>query len=331
MIKIMIIKLGALGDVVRTLAILPALKEKYPESEIYWITKSNALELFESNPYIKKVFALPYNPTKKDAFDILYNFDIEEEATKLASEINAKTKLGFYSNEGFPAAFNLPSEYYLNTLFDDELKKTNKKTYQQMMFESAELKWKNQHCPIFLSKKDEQYAENFVKENNINLKKLIGIHMGASPRWPSKVWHEDNLKEFIEKAKQKGYEILLFGGPNEEEKHRKLVEELESKGVKVFINNPKNTLKEFTSLVNICEKMVCSDSLALHVSLAMRKPTMGLFFCTTPHEVEDYNLLKKIISPKFEEFFPEKMDQFDEKLIKSISSDEVLSAIEDKK
>lgn len=324
--KIAIIKLGALGDVVRTLSILPALKKKYPDSEVYWITKPESLELFEGNPYVKKVYSVPCEINEK--FDILYNFDIEEEATELAKTIHADKKYGFYSDSGYPAAYNTGAEYYLNSLFDDELKRENKKTYQQMIFEAAELEYSKEHCPIFLNKKDLDYAEKFVKENKIDTRKLIGIHMGASSRWPSKVWHPENLKKFIIAARKKGFEILLFGGPNEMARMKEFVRDLEKEKVKIFINNPENTLKEFASLVNLCKKMVCSDSLALHVSLALKKPTMGLFFCTSPDEVEDYKLLKKLVSPLIYDYFPHKSDQYSEELVKSISPDEVLKEVE---
>ena len=292
--KICIIKLGALGDVVRTLSILPAILKKHPQADICWITKSESLPILEDNPHISRVIAIPCKI--KESFDILYNFDIENEATQLASEIKAEKKYGFYKEGDYPAAFNLASEYYLNTLFDDELKKSNKKTYQQMIFESAEIEYDNSQCPIYLNKKDLDYASRFIKENNLKTDKLLGIHLGASSRWPSKAWHIDNLKEFIIKAKKRGFEILLFAGPNEIGKNRQLAKELEREGIKIFINNPENTLKEFASLVSLCKKMVCSDSLALHVSIALRKPTIGLFFCTSPNEVEDYNILKKIVS-----------------------------------
>ena len=124
--KILIIKLGALGDVVRTLPILPALKDKFPDSEVYWLTKENALEIFEENPYVKKVLTTKEKLAEK--FDILYNFDIEEEALTFANEIKADKKYGFYSDSGYAAAFNFKAQYYLDTIFDDELKKSNKKT-----------------------------------------------------------------------------------------------------------------------------------------------------------------------------------------------------------
>jgi len=326
--KIMIIKLGALGDVVRTLAILPAIKDKYPESEVHWITKENALQLFEGNSYVKKVYSLPYQANKDEKFDILYNFDIEEEATKLAKDIKADKKLGFYSEDGFPASFNLSAEYYLNTLFDDNLKKNNKKTYQEMMFEAAELDWKKQLCSIFLNEKDKRYAEDFAKKNSMNTKNLIGIHMGAGPRWPSKAWSQEKIKEFITMANNKGYEVILFCGPEEICKIDNFVSELEKEKIKIYRNNPENTVKEFASLVNLCKAIVCSDSFALHISLALKKPTICLFFCTSPDEIEDYSLLRKVVSPMLKEFFPEKMDKYDEKLVNSISAEQVFNVLE---
>ncbi len=324
--KIIVIKLGALGDVVRTLPIAEALKKKYPNSEISWITKQNALELFEGNPFIDKTYSIPFK--LEERFDLLYNFDIEEEATSLALQIKAAKKYGFFSEGGYASSFNLGAEYYLNTVFDDGLKKSNRKTYQEMMFDAAELKYEKEKPKIYLTENNIKYAENFLKKNNITREKLIGIHIGADSRWPSKTWSEEKIKDFIKKTKEKGYEILIFGGPNEMGKIEKLQNELNEKDIKIYINNPHNSIKEFASLVNNCKKMICSDSLSLHVSLALNKSTIGLFFCTTPYEVEDYGLLKKIVSPLYEKFFPEKQDQYDEELVNSISAEEVISYLE---
>jgi heptosyltransferase-2 len=328
--KILIIKLGALGDVVRTLSILPALKEKYPDSEIHWVTKKNAEELFEGNPYISKVHSLS-SINEKEKFDLLINLDIESEASELAQRVNAERKLGFYSQEGFPSAFNLGAEYYINTIFDDELKKANKKTYQEMIFEASELKYRKHHCPLFLINKDKEYAENFIDKNKINTSNILGIHMGASSRWPSKIWHEDNLIRFIAMAKNMGFDIILFAGKDEKDKQKNIIDKLNKEGIKIYQNNPDNSIKEFASLVNLCKKMICSDSFSLHISLALKKPTIGLFFCTSPEEIEDYGLLKKIISPKLGEFFPSRMDEYNEDLVKSISIEKVLENLDKNK
>lgn len=323
--KILIIKLGAKGDVVRTLPLLLPMKEKYPDSEIIWATKKQCEEIIKTNPHIDRILTLPVKTNER--FDILYNLDIEKEATKLANEIKSDKKYGFFLDKGYPAALNFPSEYYLNTFFDDELKISNKKTYQQIMFEVAELPYKKQHCPIYLTEQDKQYAKDFVAQNKINTEKLIGLNIGSSKRWPSKQWHEKRIKEFIIKANEKGNKVLLLGGPDEVEHHKKITEELGNQGIKIYRNNPLNSDRQFVALINLCKEIISGDTFAMHVALAMKKPTIGLFFCTSPNEVEDYGLLTKIVSPKLYEFFPGKSDQYSEELTKSISAEEVLGKL----
>ena len=56
--RILIIKLAAIGDVLRTTSILPPLENKYPQSEITWITKANAVPLLKDNPEVDRVFTV---------------------------------------------------------------------------------------------------------------------------------------------------------------------------------------------------------------------------------------------------------------------------------
>lgn len=321
--NICIIKLGALGDVVRTTPILEAIKEKYPDSKITWITKNSSKEILTGNSLVKEILTIPLK-NFQGKFDILYNFDLEEEATSLASQINAEKKYGYGNEEGFPCPFNISSEYYLNTVFDDELKKSNRKTYQEMIFEIAELPYRKQKINLFTTSESEAKVKRFIEENNLQNKKIIGLNLGSSKRWPSKAWNLDKIKEFILELKNRSYEVILLGGEEEKEK----ISILSSTIKNIYYFDTSNSIKDFFALIKICDKVVCADTLALHVSLAFQKPTIALFFCTTPDEVEGYDLLKKIVSPLYHEFFPEKQDQYDEELINSISVEEVLDGLE---
>jgi len=349
--KICIIKLEALGDVVRTLPVAKKLKEQEKGCSITWVTRENALEIFEANPYVDEVVGVENLVTDNNAevhrdnvaprtppsskniqdlgsFDVLYNFDLDEEAGLIAREIKAEVKIGFYHEAGYPMAFNPEAEYYINTMFDDHLKKENRKTYQRMMFETAGLVWDESHCEIELRDDEKGRAQRLLRIQNRNQdKKLIGLHIGTSVRWPSKAWHEDNVKEFVKKADEKGWEVILFAGADEKDKQEKLRKDIEDKGIKLLFNNPDNSIRDFAGLVNECDAIVSGDSFAMHVALALKKQTIGLFFCTTPHEIEEYGLLKKIEAPRLWEIFPEKQDVYDEDLVKSISSDEVIGAV----
>ncbi len=323
--KIVIIKLGADGDVLRTIPLAEALKSRHPEAHMTWITRGDIAELLSGLPFIDKVTSVPY--TENTRYDLLYNFDIDEQATELAIFIDAKKKYGFYKEGGYPAAFNQGAEYYLNTVFDDSLKKSNKRTYQEMMFELAELPYKNKPYHLLLNAQDKLYAEKYLLQNSLVGKNIIGIHMGASSRWPSKVWGRHQLFNFIELARKKGHEIILFGGPNEAAHYGSFIEELKKNNITVHMNNPFNTKREFIALVNACHVMICSDSFALHVSIGLGKKTIGLFFCTSPNEVEGYGLLIKKVSPKLYSFFPERSDIYDQALTESITAQEVFSSI----
>jgi ADP-heptose:LPS heptosyltransferase len=324
--EIIIIKLGAKGDVVRTMSVLPAIKKKFPSSIITWVTKSDSKEILQNNPYIKKVLGIK-ELKKFDDYGVLYCLDLEEEASSLALKIKAEKKLGFYMDGGYPAAFNPGAQYYIDTVFDDELKVSNDKSVQEMMFEACELEYNKDFCPIILTDKERDYASKFLKEHGYSSGKIVGIHIGASARWPSKTWSDSKFLEFIKSCRGSGYSMLVFGGPLEADKLKKLKSEMDKAGERIMINDPSNTDREFFSLVNACSVMVTPDSYALHVSLALRKPTIGLFFCTSPKEIEGYGLLTKIVSQKLYDFFPGRQDEYDQDLVNSISVSSVIMEV----
>ncbi|MDX9712365.1 MAG: hypothetical protein RBT56_07565 [Ignavibacteriaceae bacterium] len=56
--KILIIKLDAIGDVLRTTSILKPLKRKYPDCYIEWCTRKNASDLFNNNSLVNEVITI---------------------------------------------------------------------------------------------------------------------------------------------------------------------------------------------------------------------------------------------------------------------------------
>ena len=147
--------------------------------------------------------------------------------------------------------------------------------------------------------------------------------MGTGSRWSSKAWSKSKLVEFIKKIND--YNVILFAGPEEAGSQRELVETLKDSGIKVYTNDPNNTVKEFISLVNVCDIMVVNDSFALHDAVALKKKTIALFFCTPDWEIESYDLVKKIVSPLLSKYFY--TDEYNEELVNSISADEVYEAL----
>jgi len=329
--KILLIKLGALGDVVRTTPLVQAIKNKYGyNSHVTWLVKpGDNADVLKNNPPIDKILELnPINVSrvKQEKFNILFNLEIDPEATLIANEIKAEEKYGFYFHEdGHPQNFNKGAEFYLNRVFSNKISQESRKTYQEMMFEICELDYNKE--PITLHNIDESYAENFKKENNLSKDdKIICINLGAGGRWPSKSWHQERILELLEKLKKTNYKILLRGGPEEKELLPEIISKARQKGIETITNYPKIlNIPELISLINLCNIVVTGDTLVLHIAAALKKKTIALFLCTPDWEVEDYGFIKKLASPLLKDNFYTNFEN--EELMKSISAEEVFKYI----
>ena len=53
--RILIVKLAATGDVLRTTSFLPAIHEQWPGARVTWLTRKSAAGLFDGNPLVDEV------------------------------------------------------------------------------------------------------------------------------------------------------------------------------------------------------------------------------------------------------------------------------------
>ncbi len=326
--KILIIKLGSMGDVLRTTPLLQALKQKYPNSHITWLTKKESLPLLKNNFQIDKLLSLS-NQTifrlQEQKFDILLSLEIDCPGTAIANKIQAEKKFGYYlDKDSHPSCFNTPAEYYLEKAWSDSLNKKNQKTYQEMIFEIVELPYNNETYELQPNK---ELSKKFLQTLGLSEKdNLIGINIGSGKRWPSKKPSKEVIIAFT-KELEKNNKIILLGGPSEETLLKNLQSELKKQSIEVLTNNPQNTLEEFISIIALCNKIITTDSLALHIAIALKKPTLALFYCTLPQEIETYGFTKTLTSPLLEKNFFTNL--YNKELANSISPDKIIQAFKE--
>ena len=56
--RLLIVKLDAMGDVLRSTALLPPIVEAHPRAAITWITRKESVPLLQRNPYVAEVLEL---------------------------------------------------------------------------------------------------------------------------------------------------------------------------------------------------------------------------------------------------------------------------------
>lgn len=134
-----------------------------------------------------------------------------------------------------------------------------------------------------------------LKKNNIKSDDLIiGINTGAGGRWQDKKLSIEETTDLIDKLndKIKNAKLLIFGGPEEKERNQKIKDAVKTSIIDAGCSN---SLIEFASLVNLCSILITSDSLAMHIGIALRKKIVAFFYPTSANEIELYNPGVKII------------------------------------
>ncbi len=266
MTNILVIKQGALGDVLRSTCILAGIKRKYPNSRVTWFTKKEALDLVKTNPYISKIVVYGKEniiSLKQESFDIVINLDEDYEACSLTSHfLNKKAGIyGYYVNNENKIVPTKSAEYYFNMSLigpkptNDVLKKKNKKTYPELIYELSELNYKKDPPILILTKKQKESAKDFLRR--YNLKKgdfIIGINTGAGSRWPLKSLPIEKTAELIEKLyKELNAKIILLGGPDQIERNDKI---MMLARVPMINAGCGNYIFELASLISICDTVI---------------------------------------------------------------------------
>lgn len=286
--NLLIIKLGATGDVVRT----TPLMHRFPGS-VTWITEAKNKPLLEG--VRDSVRSLSWEE-RNDALDLQYDLAINLEDSMDAALFLKKVRC----SEIFGACLDSANllRYTKNSAcwFDlslisvhgreeaDRLKFLNRRTYQEMIFAGLGLQFD---------------AETYFLPRPIEtgLSGDVAIAADSGPVWPMKKW---------------AY-------------YAELKSELEAEGLEVNFLPSRSSLREHLADVRNHRCLVGGDSLPMHFALGTETPCVTLFTCTSPWEIYDYGIQRKILSDRLGEFFYRR--GYDERATSAIALSEVKDAI----
>ncbi len=282
---VLIIKLGAIGDVIRTTPLILKIKKEYPDKKIWWLTYSP--EIVPS--IVDKV--LPYNVEsieiiKSVNFDIAINLDKDLQAGAVINSVKAKSKFGYTIIDGLPAPINdLAVDKFITGIFDDA-NKANKLSYLQEIFKICG--WEFEGEEYILD------CNNTILWDLMNGgKQIIGLNTGCGARWVTRLWSDDNWIELINRLQEAGYFPLLLGGSQEDEKNKNYASKTGAFYPGYF------SLSNFISLMNQCDAIVSAVTMGMHIAVGLKKPLILMNNIFNPAEFELYGR-GEIVQPNVE-------------------------------
>jgi lipopolysaccharide heptosyltransferase II len=286
--KVLIIKLGATGDVVRTTPLLNRL-----DGQITWLTSAKNTVLVDGMKNDLRCFSWEERQRALDThYDVAINLEDTLDVAQFVRTVRCGEMFGAYVDsdvslrytKDFARWFDLSLISSYGKLKADKLKFRNRRTYQELIFEG-----------LGFCFTDEPYLLPEPLETKLSGDVALGAEAG--PVWPMKKWaYYDQLKQ-----------------------------RLEGEGLTVNFLPKRSSLREHLGDVRNHQCLVSGDSLPMHFALGTGTRCVSLFTCTSPWEIYDYGVQKKIVSPRLEEFFYKR--ERDERATTAISVDEVFNAV----
>ena len=291
--KILIINLDAMGDVLMTTAQLPALKRKFPDSTIWWVTLPRTVPLLDNNPFVYK--SLPYDfetlhILQHFEFDYVMNVDKSQRSGALAMSVNAKHRLGFGVNSnGQIIPLNEGANYNFELGTNDHLKfKLSDVLGQKYLADTFELDYKRDEYVFEFTDEEKSFIASYKKETGISEKDfVVGFNTGCSYLYPNKKMtieqHISMINRLLDWGKSK---IVLLGGPEDEQRNQEIYSHFEGK----IISTPtKLSIRRGACFASLPDLTITGDSYGMHLSIALKKYILVWFGVSCWSEIDLYD------------------------------------------
>lgn len=285
--RILIIKLGAIGDVIRTTPLVTRYKKLYPSCKITWLTWTP--DILPSGQ-IDEILKFDHNSilyVQNTAFDIAINLDKEKEAGALLKTVEAKEKYGYVLKDGEIQPIDEKAFHKFETGIFDDVSKANKKNYCEEIFEIAGLKYEGE--PYLL---DNHAKKGFEWSEIDKSKKVIGLNTGCGGRWVTRLWEIEKWSELAKMLIDQGNEVILLGGEQEDGRNKEIQKKSGAKYLGFY------SLNQFINLVDQCDLVVTQVTMGMHITLGLGKKIVLLNNIFNPNEFDLFNNGKIVQPPK---------------------------------
>lgn len=272
--RIILARLGGIGDVIHTLPLVKYLRQKYPESSIEYLTSPGVAELLESHcPYINKIWRFDKKNKKQISLKIL------SEQNKADYFFNLHSSLSFY----FFNLFFIRAKKYFQYKKDNSVHAVINfaRTYDQSVsaFELDSKTLVERDCGDLLNK------------YNLQENRYICIVPGVGKSRMHRAWAPENWLRLTKKIlfTDNSCTVVFLGGDDE----KKICERWCGDRIVNLIGEL--NLSDTANIISKSSRVISCDTGLLHLASALSKKVIGLYGPTLPERTgpftSDYQVL----------------------------------------
>lgn len=310
--RILIVRLGAIGDVIRTLPALRALRVNLPSAHIAWVVEDRAASLLVHHPDLNQVFVLP----RKKWQQTWYRKETLQEAAAFVRTLRAQTfdlvldfhglfKSGLITRlsggkerVGFARPFCKEGNFLFTTRqVSLPPHKINRVEKNLALVQALGLAIEN-HDPIIpVIAEDCRYVEDLLGAHPRSTPgPRIILHPGSSPSTPYKRWDLQRYARLADLLILHQQARIFFTAAKDE--WDLITQVTSSMKSTAYLLAPTETLTQLAELIRRCDLYIGNDTSPMHLAAFVGTPVVALFGPTDPIENAPYGKAATIMLRK---------------------------------
>lgn len=324
--RVLIVRLGSMGDIVHALPALAALRSAHPKAQMDWVVEEKWAALLEGCPDVSSVIQLERSSIgalvrlvrelRARRYDMAVDFQGLYKSAGLAYFSSANRRIGFaasHAREGGAAR-----------LYTERVAPAGEHVVE-MNLSLTRAAGAAAGGPVRFPVKTSDSAEKFV-DRQLEERKL-GDYYVISPGggWRSKCWPAEQYGHLHRKlAERYGWRGVVSYGPGE----RALAE-----AARLVAGEPEpfvlgTDVAQLKALLRRAKFVVAADTGPLHLAAALGTPVVGLYGPTDPKRNGPYGQLEHVVRNAGDRDTTYKRGADFSPLMKSIRVEQVIAAIE---
>jgi lipopolysaccharide heptosyltransferase I len=310
--KILILRLSAVGDVLRTLPAVMALRQYLPSSHIAWVVEEPSKTLLESQPEIDHVILFPrkrWTEGMKSIGKVWKTFkemghfvlELRKEKFDFVLDFHGIIKSGmisFLSGSPKRIGYDRKSSKEGNFLFSNvkvQLLEEKISRYQRnfALLKGVGLEVKGFDARLHVPQRDKEYIESFLVKLNPPLRRpFIAIHAGTNPKALFKRWIPGHYAQLADRLiRELDATVIFTWGPEELESVEAIRKEMREQSV---LGPETESLTQLGELFKHCDLYLGGDTGPMHIASLMGTPVLVIYGPTDPVLHEPLGQHKKV-------------------------------------
>jgi len=292
--KILVIKLRQIGDVLLSVPVFRALREKFPQAHIAALVNSGTEEVLSGNTLIDEVIVFnrnikKMNPLQKCLQEFFFIRNIRKQGFALTVDLTSGDRaaiISFLSGARYrlahdPGRFGFWGKNHLYTHVAPKDGNQHIVLQNLDLVRQFDINTNNLTVDYYIPEEARLFVIKLFEDNKIREKDTV-VHVHPTSRWLFKCWKDESMAAVISWLMEQGVKVIVTSAPDQKEIDRarkilSLAPPLPRPDPHLLDLCGQTNLKQLAAISAGADLFLGVDSAPMHIAAAVGTPVLALF------------------------------------------------------